>query len=96
MRDGTGRVLATVCSAARRGVAHLAGIVVARRHRNHGWGRLVTAELTHEVLHGTPVNSPEPVCALSLDTDNVAALASYRRLGYLSVPPWASRLLVRR
>ncbi len=96
VRDGTGRLVATAgLQRNPAGTAHLAGIVVAHRARSLGWGRVVTAAITRDVLHGTPTGAPEPVCTLSLYADNAAALASYERLGYLSVPSWASHLLVR-
>lgn len=70
------------------GVPHLAGIVTAVPARGRGWGRAVTSALTRWSVerHG--------VCTLGVFSDNLGALALYRRLGYRTARAWHSRLLV--
>lgn len=69
------------------GAPHLAGIVVHRAHRSSGLGTAITAALTRHALatHG--------VCTLGVYSENDAALAVYRRLGFRTAYPWHSRRL---
>ena len=71
------------------GVPHLGGILTATGLRGRGLGRLVSAALTRRALAGSPV------CTLGMYSDNVAARAVYRRLGYRTAKAWSSRRLVR-
>jgi RimJ/RimL family protein N-acetyltransferase len=71
------------------GVPHLAGILTATGLRGRGLGRMVSAALTRRALEASAV------CTLGMYSDNGAARALYRRLGYRTAKAWSSRRLVR-
>lgn len=69
------------------GVPHLAGIVTHTGYRGHGWGTAISAALTRSAL------ADHAVCTLGMFSDNDAARAVYRRLGYRTAHAWCSRRL---
>lgn len=88
VRDEAGALIA--CGAVQRtpaGTAHLAGILVAGRHRGRGLGRAISAALTDAVV------AEEDVCTLGVYSDNGVARSLYESLGYATDKAWASRAI---
>lgn len=86
VRDEVGALVA--CGAVQRtpaGTAHLAGVLVAGRHRGRGLGRAISAALTDAVV------AEEGVCTLGVYSDNAVARTLYESLGYATDKAWASR-----
>ena len=73
-----------------RGAGYLSSIAVATHLRGRGLGRLLTAYLTR---HGVTQHG---LSTLALFSDNGAALALYRSLGYVTEWRFASRVVVAR
>lgn len=88
IRDVSGALLAVGgAETEQTGVPHLAGIVTHSAHRGTGLGTAVSAALTRWAVreHG--------VSTLGMFSDNDAARAVYRRLGYRTARAWHSRQL---
>ncbi|WP_462417693.1 GNAT family N-acetyltransferase [Kytococcus sp. Marseille-QA3725] len=85
-RPDTGELLALGASQPfTDGVPHLAGIVTHGEFRARGLGRLVTESLTLSEVERTGV------CTLGMYSDNDAARALYRSIGYETAWAWDSR-----
>lgn len=71
------------------GAPHLTGIAVHPAYRRTGLGAAVTAALTKEAVRRAGV------ATLGVMTANAAAIALYRRLGYVVAHDWCSHTLSR-
>ncbi|MEU8242830.1 GNAT family N-acetyltransferase [Actinoplanes missouriensis] len=90
IRDGGGRLLAVAADAwSTAGIGFLAGVATRREARGRGLAAALCGFVTDDLLDGR-----ERV-ALLADYDNVAAVATYRKLGFLTRPVAAARQALR-
>ncbi|MFF0377922.1 GNAT family N-acetyltransferase [Actinoplanes missouriensis] len=90
IRDGGGRLLAVAADAwSTPEIGFLAGVATRREARGRGLAAALCGFVTDDLLDGR-----ERV-ALLADYDNVAAVATYRKLGFATLPVAAARQALR-